>query len=300
MNCKAVASIIAVLLLSGISAGQSVSGVFHQEVTWSMDGTKLSYSEMTITESDGKRMMNADVYVINADGTGKMRISQERGNQYFSSWTPDGEHVVFGSADSVTKTANLFIASVDGSDRKQLTDLNGRNSQPSVSPDGRQIAFASTSESEKFQLHVMDVDGKNLKRITKDDSTAYYNPQWSPDGRRLVFYAEKGDSKDQVWTIASDGSDARLLTGGKGHNIFPSFCNDGRIIFSTNLDGEPGGVFRIAPDGSDPEQITWLRSSWARISPDGRKIAWIEGRFPSTAIFVADLDGRNRRKLAGN
>jgi len=295
-----IGSIIFLIISSASAAAQDQSATFHQEVTWSPDGKRLSYSEMHMTMTDGKRTMDADVWIVNADGSERKKLTDLEGSQYFSSWVPDGSSVAFGSADMAKGVADIMIVKTDGSAPKKLTAGGGRNSQPAVSPDGRRIVFASTRDAEKYQLYVMDIDGGRTVRITRDDAVAHYNPQWSPDGKLIVFYAEKGDRKDQIWTVRSDGTDARLLTGGEGHNIFPAFCADGRIIFSSNFDGEPDGIFTMAADGSDRKQIGSVRSSWARISPDGKKIAWIEGKFPRTDVYVADLDGSNKVKLTGN
>ena len=38
-------------------------------------------------------------------------------------------------------------------------------------------------------------------------------------------------------------------------------------------------------------------SYYARISPNGKKIAYLSGKFPNTAIYVATADGSNPVKI---
>ena len=104
----------------------------------------------------------------------------------------------------------------------------------------------------------------------------------------------------------SDGSNQTLLTGGIGHNIFPAFSPDGkRIIFSSSnrnaqTDGsyvEGSFVYMINTDGSNLTKIANLKSYFARFSPDGKKIAYISGKFPETAIYIANADGSGAMKL---
>lgn len=273
--------------------------VFFQDVEWSPDGNRLAFSRMRMETVDGKRKMSADVWIANADGTGRTMIGTSELNEYFVSWSPNGKRIAYGAADPVTRRSDIFISNSDGTGTRKLSDGQARSSQPAISPDGNRIVFASTRDTEKYQLYMMDSDGGNVKRLTKDDSIAHYNPKWSPDGKRIVFYSEKGDDKDQIWTIASDGTDARLLTKGIGHNVFPGYTPDGRVIFVSNRDGDEGAVYTMKPDGSGIERIDWLKTSWARISPDGKRIAWIEGGFPRSDIYVADLDGGNRQKITG-
>ena len=147
----------------------------------------------------------------------------------------------------------------------------------------------------------MNSDGSNVTRLTKDDEVAFYNPEWSPDGRMLVFYAEKGDAKDQIWTINADGTSPRLLTNNIGHNIFPAFSPNGKkIIYSSNLGGEHGGVFTMNLDGTEVEQLKGIKTGWIRYSPDGKKIVYVEGRFPNSSIIIANADGSNPKKIVGD
>lgn len=278
---------------------QNGNPVFHQDVNWSPNGKFLSYSEMRLVKEGGKQKMYADTFIVKADGTGRRKITDDSANQYFSSWSRDGSRIVYGSADRSGKRADIVIAETNGGKSRTLVSDGSRNSAPVFSPVGDLIAFASNKGSIKFQIYLLDLKTNKTKRVTSDDAVAFYNPQFSPDGKRIVFYAEKGDSKDQIWTMNIDGSDARLLTGNKGHNIFPAYMPGGRIVFSTNLDGEHKGVFTMKPDGSDKKQMKQVRSSWIRFSPDGKRIAFVSGRFPKTSIFVANADGSEPMKIAG-
>ncbi|QQS40892.1 MAG: PD40 domain-containing protein [Acidobacteriota bacterium] len=292
-------SVAIALVFTFAASAAAQDAVFFQDVEWSPDGNRLAFSRMRMETVDGKRKMSADIWIAGVDGADRTVIGTPELNEYFVSWSPDGKWIAYGGADPETRNGDVYLAKADGSGTKRLTGGNARNSQPAISPDGERIVFASTRDTEKYQLYVMDSDGNNVKRLTTDDSIAHYNPKWSPDGKRIVFYSEKGDDKDQIWTIAADGSDARLLTKGIGHNIFPGYCPDGRVIFVSNRDGDEGAVYTMKSDGSGIERIDWLKTSWARISPDGKRIAWIEGGFPRSDIYVADLDGGNRRKITG-
>ncbi|MCO6512151.1 MAG: PD40 domain-containing protein [Aridibacter famidurans] len=299
MSAKIKISVAIALILTVGAYVSAQDAVFFQDVEWSPDGSHLAFSRLRMETVDGKRKMTADVWIAKADGTDQTKIGTPELNEFFVSWSPDGDRIAYGGADPETRNGDVYLSKADGTGTKKLTVGSARNSQPAISPDGKRIVFASTRDAEKYQLYSMDLHGGNLKRLTQDDTIAHYNPKWSPDGKRIVFYSEKGDDKDQIWTIAADGSDARLLTKGVGHNIFPGYAPNGRIIFCSDRDGDKGAVYTMKPDGSDIKRIPWLKTSWARISPDGKRIAWIEGGFPRSDIYVADLDGRNRLKITG-
>ena len=67
----------------------------------------------------------------------------------------------------------LYICNSDGSDLRKLTDLGNANWSPFFHPSGEKILFSSNFEAERgfpFNLYMIDLDGKNLKRITHGET----------------------------------------------------------------------------------------------------------------------------------
>jgi TolB protein len=274
--------------------------MFHQQIEWSPDGKSLAFTGMR--DFDQKTDdFKTDIYIINADGSGLVKILDDTKNEFYADWDRDGKHVVFNADNKADKSSDIFFAKRDGSGLVQLTRAAGKNTAPSVSPDGKRIAFVSTRDGEKYQIYVMDATGANVKRLTNDPKVGFFNPVWSPDGKRLVYYTEKGDRRDQVWVMNADGSNQILLTANTGHNIFPGWSADGkRILFSssnreTNNSGsfvDGSFLYTMNADGTGVTRLAGnINSFFARFSPDGKKIAFIMGRFPSTHIYVANADG---------
>lgn len=281
--------------------------MFHQALDWSPDGKYLSFSAMT--DYDPKTdSYRSHLYVVKADGSNMQRISGDEENVHYSSWSKDGKRIVFSVDTKDQKASDIFTIRKDGTGLKQLTKNMGQNSTPDFSPDGKTIAFISSRDGAKPQIYLMDVNGGNPTPLTTDSSVGHYNPIWSDDSKRIVYYSVKGDRKDQVWVMNADGSNQTLLTGGIGHNIFPAFSPDGKsIIFSSsNRDGgntsyvDGSYVYVMNADGSSVRRLSDIKSFCARYSPDGKKIAFISGKFPTTEIFIADADGRNQTILSRN
>ena len=65
----------------------------------------------------------------------------------------------------------------------QLT--HAQNFDPAPSPDGKKLVFISML-SGKEQLFTMDIDGKNIVQLTRDDAD-HEDPAWSPDGKKIAF-----------------------------------------------------------------------------------------------------------------
>jgi TolB protein len=283
--------------------GQTGGSIFHQDVSWSPDGKYLAFSGMHDFDQLAKTF-KADIYVIRVDGSELKMISSEIKNEFYTSWAK--HRIAFSAEVRETKDSDVYVANPDGSDVRQVTSNAKKNSTPAFSRDGKKIAFVSTRDSEKYQIYTMNSGGSDVRRLTQDSNIGYFNPQWSPNGKQIVYYAEKGDRKDQVWIMSADGSNQRLLTANIGHNIFPAWSLDGkRIIFSSsNRDTTSSGsyvdgsyLYVMHADGSRLQKLGNIQSFFARFSPDGKKIAYVSGKFPSTAIYIANADGSGAVKI---
>lgn len=298
---RSIALLACVICVAYASFGQSP--MFHQDVSWSPDGKYIAFTGMYGFD-ENRRNFKADVFVMRTDGSDLRKISGDEKNDFYTSWAKG--RVAFSAGVQGTKVFDIYTVNPDGSDLRQVTKDAGRNSTPALSRDGKRIVFVSTRDSEKSQIYVMNADGSNVTRVTTDSAVGYYNPQWSPDGKRIVFYSEKGDNKDQVWVMNADGSNKTLLTADVGHNIFPGWSGDGKkIIFSSSKrEADASGsyidgsfLYTVNADGSALTKLGNIKSFFARFSPDGKKVAYISGKFPETAIYIANADGSGAMKV---
>jgi Tol biopolymer transport system component len=167
---------------------------------WSPDGKKIAFV-------GGDEECCADLYVINADGSGLAQLTG-LGTVTGADWSPDGRTLALRAAGSV------HVVNADGSDLIQLTHDTG----PLVvrhlewSPEGDRIAFSlsldplvsETKEGGSLTIHVINADGTN--RITV--ATNAVNPRWLRDGRTLSFSRW---FVDEIWTVSADGGEPSLL-----------------------------------------------------------------------------------------
>ncbi|CAA9473797.1 MAG: Tol-Pal system beta propeller repeat protein TolB, partial [uncultured Solirubrobacteraceae bacterium] len=51
----------------------------------------------------------------------------------------------------------------------QLTRDSAIDSAPAWSPDGRRLAWESTRDATEREIHVMDADGSDVRRLTTND-----------------------------------------------------------------------------------------------------------------------------------
>ena len=88
--------------------------------SWSPDGSKIAFGS---SRDDNF----GEVYVMNADGSGVVRLTTEGGNGE-PAWSPDGTKIVF--ATDRDGDLQIYAMNADGSNQVSLTAPPGRNSLP--------------------------------------------------------------------------------------------------------------------------------------------------------------------------
>ncbi len=95
---------------------------------WSPNGKKIAFTSLR----DG----NHEIYVMNPDGSGQKRLTNNSALDIGCLWSPDGKKIAFVS----DRDGNweIYVMNADGSEQKRLTNSHsikpGRNFRPSWSP----------------------------------------------------------------------------------------------------------------------------------------------------------------------
>src|SRR6266511_1713409 len=66
--------------------------VWFEYPAWSPDGTRIAFMGQTPEGTE-----NYEIYVMNADGTGRRRLTDSPASDGFPSWSPDGTKIAFTS-----------------------------------------------------------------------------------------------------------------------------------------------------------------------------------------------------------
>lgn len=199
--------------------------------SWSPDGKKI-----TFPGSSG----DLNLYIANADGKNIKKLININLHEAISypSFSLDGKKILFefNNYKDESKNGLYTIDLIDG-EWERLTYshiIAVFSSNPSYSPDGSKIVFEGRPPGEygfKTRIYIMDADGKNIYRLTKDDDPKRWTekqPCWSPDGTKIVFVGtirkEKGIC-DEIFIVNVDGKNLKRLTySNQGIiNWYPSF-----------------------------------------------------------------------------
>jgi Tol biopolymer transport system component len=238
---------------------------------------------------------NFEIYVINADGTGLIRLTNDPASDGSPSWSPDGRRIAFVSDRD--GNSDIYVMNANGTGQVSLTDNPANDWDPSWSPDGRRITFVSDRDGNS-DIYVMDADGTGLTRLTNDPAWDCC-PSWSPDGQRIAFASTRDDGGWDIYLMNTDGTSVVRLTDAPLNDWDPSWSPDGRrIAFVSDRDGAPE-IYVMNADGTGLVRLTNDRDAdrhpcWA---PDGRRIVFTSNRDGNNEIYVMNADGTGLARL---
>jgi Tol biopolymer transport system component len=191
----------------------------------------------------------------------------------------------------------IFVMNADGSNPVNLTQTRTEHEHyPQVSPDGTKICFSvdqGEGRDAVRSLYVMDVDGKNRKKLVDNAR----EPFWSPDGKVIGFLPQEYPKFNVMDYYTKGMSFYDLATGHiephpNSTNLFhlynPCFAPNGKWIVSTVHAGMgvDHAILAIEVHGTN---IINLKIPGCRpcISPDGNQLAWGSG---DHEIVAAPID----------
>lgn len=98
---------------------------------WSPDGKSILYSCRKGDAMEGRPYPTFEICIMNADGSGQKRITNNRVAELSLSWLPDGKQILFHRAVGGPGQYQLFIINADGTGERQFTFTPGFNGFPS-------------------------------------------------------------------------------------------------------------------------------------------------------------------------
>ncbi|MGB0388203.1 MAG: thioredoxin domain-containing protein [Ardenticatenaceae bacterium] len=195
------------------------------------------------------------VYVMNPDGSGLKSLTEELGEGYFPSLSPDGKRVALVSNTSVDP--DIFVVDVASNEATNLTNTPGFDNQPTWSPDGKQIAFITDRDGGDTDIWVMDADGSNPRRLASNPGQESMGG-WSADSSKIVF-STQNEVGEALWIMdVKSGETTQLTESVQGRlDNSPSWSPDGKLIaFHSSESNGPPAIYTIQPDGSQRQQVS--------------------------------------------
>ena len=189
----------------------AVSGETAVEPSWSPDGNKIVFA--------GNRAGNYEIYVMNADGSGLVPVTNNSAVDSHPKWSPDGSKILFWT--NRDGHGEIYVMNSDGTGQTRITTGTAANDTAAWSPDGARIVFRSNRDG-NTEIYVMNSDGSSQTRLTNNALTDD-NPCWQPVAANpgaLQF-------SSATFSVIENGGSATITvtrTGGSGDAVTVNYA----------------------------------------------------------------------------
>jgi TolB protein len=176
---------------------------------FSPDGSKIAFT----SNRDG----NPEIYVMNRDGSGLRRLTNNPMIDVTPTWSPTGTQIAFTS--DRTGSPQIYIMNADGTGQQKIT-AESYCDRPTWSPAPfNEIAYASRAGA-GFVIKIYSVLNHETHAVS-DNIGSNESPAFSPNGRHIAFTSSR-NGKEQIYVIDRDGNNLRQITR-EGNNGYPNW-----------------------------------------------------------------------------
>lgn len=234
---------------------------------------------------DGRRA----IYLTGSSSREVTKLTDGTANDWFPSWSPDGQRIVFQSDRAGTGFLDLYVMSLTGQTVTRITGGRGMKASPAWSPDGGSIAFQGNIDGgpSNFQIYTVAPDGSSLRRLTSNQNYDG-DPAWSPDSSRIAFASDRHGNFD-VFAMARDGAAVVRLTSGPSRDANPSWSADGtQIVFASDraTPRQRLDLYAMFASGGSATRLTTSGGLWPRWCRDQSGIVFTSQRSGNDDVFM--------------
>lgn len=153
-------------VMNADATGKRTIGVGASYGAWSPDGSRIAY----VSTGLAGQVVN-DIYTIDPDGDGPLRVTTDGSPKNSLSWSPDGTKLVFGGPQGI------HVIPVAGG----APESPSPGHHPRWSPDGARMIFVTDAYNGggDDDVYTIRLDGSGLENLSHHDA-AESEPDWGP------------------------------------------------------------------------------------------------------------------------
>ena len=244
---------------------------------------------------------NAEIYVMNTDGSEQVRLTNHPGDDFDPTWSPTGEHIAFVSERDHLGLYDIYLMDANGGNiHRAFGELDYRTA-PAWSPDGEKIAYHTYSPVPDWAVYFNTVGGGTAERVSKAGIHPGGFPDWSPDGIEIAFTGGT-PIEWRIWIRNLQTGDQKILLPKiKGGDMqYPAWSPDGKKLafYWRKRDENKSYIYIVDRNGRKLDELVKNASKAVTWSPDGKEILYRKTVGGLKQLFKIDLDSRIKTPLA--
>ncbi len=320
---------------TGVAGSGKVTQISHwnkpmNSAVLSPDGRTVAFTS-TVAEID-------QVFVMLASGGEPLQLTNDSTNKVVSSFSPDGTQIYYdvgfsdetrsvptlGGASTIVVSGQGLKPSLDGSFLYFIRQFNGNavfrrskaglaeemifqaaaglsatdllpipDSQDLVVTTGNDVASGSTSLT-LFRVNGETHASQKIGELTGSPTGL----AWEEPGKTLLCSRTVNDVTN-IWEYRLADGAIRQVTFGAGPDLSPMLDPSGKEMYFVN--GKRSGFLTVYhPKTKQSRDLVAEEATQPAISWDGRRVSYItlSGNAQQGALWISDLDGSNRVKIA--
>lgn len=266
----------------------------HYPEDWTADGKKLLCCSDTFYETKP--------YIVNVESGKVERLIKKPGIFAHLRFSPDERKVVYVYKREPKGKPDIYLFDIAENREENLTNHPSRDIGPCFSPDGKKIAFLSDRESKEgnFYIYIMNLEGKNVKRLTPvSKGISYGKIYWVKEDK--LYTVRLNANREELYIMDRRTEKIRCLTRNFSRNETPCFSPDGKKIAYVSLISGATEIFIMDIGTWEIQQLTHDKVPKATLSwaPYGEKLAFVAKYSPRRhGIYILDLRSREVKLLS--
>lgn len=264
----------------------------HGAPSWSPDGKRIAFTAGDFNSA------NLTIWSMSLDGSDLKRLVTGAFDPLYS---PDGKRIYFAKDYGLWYLPISPDSGEPAGEPLQLIPAtgHGRIRFLTVSADGKKLAFSPvTSNSNIWSLGLLsksDQAGGQPIPLTENTNFRTNLPTFSPDGGKIAYLSWPTGASN-IWVMDADGKNpTQLTTSGAG---IPSWLDQEHVAFL--LRGEEHSKLWSVPINGGSEKPLFDfndKVDYARVSPDGRTVAFNSKKTGTINIWTIPIAGGEAKQL---
>jgi Tol biopolymer transport system component len=279
-----------------------------------------------------KQGLYQHLHLISADGKTHRQLTTGKRHDFYPSFSPDGDYVVFSSAvgqrRAKRKFADIYLLRVDEQEPERLTSTPFGDYRPKVNHSGTHVVFEGDNH-----LHSLSLNDKNVTQITSSEGRETY-PLLLKGSDEILFwrahwYGHNSPIARELWhnyrlyRTTLDGKEIQPVMPKEYYNLNQVVVNsDGTLaMFDTGFSewkllylSDPVRLAPLAPRGNSYSGVRPDYSGgradrvmhYCKFSPDGKSILFVSSKNvgfigadgKSMDLHMLDLETLEARQLS--